>query len=128
MAVPSCVRCTQRLVSYDQRRVQVARLEPVGGELSGTSSVKVFTGEDVNVHGLQEIQGVDYDCTCENEEDSAGALGLGMGLLFGVGYTEVIPKVKVTGFHFNQGTESVEVCLDMLSGEPGGVTIMKVED
>ncbi len=100
------------LLSLDECRVADFAAEPLLGELCCQVSIVGFAREDIDVHLLKQIKGVNDDRARQNETDGRCSLGVRFRLLLLRWDIDIVPEMHLAFFHFNNDTDLSEESTD----------------
>ena len=116
------------LLAFEDGRFAGVGLEPFAGERRREVRVEVLAREDVDVHRLKHVEGVDDDAACQDEADRGRALGMGQGLPLLRRQPNVVPEMHLAFLHVDTPTEFGKIGVDVFAVEPLRITTVEIED
>ena len=116
-SVTGCYRQRERLLEYlhcfslcfvlalqpfDKCRFRRLAPEPFPSETFRGRRIKLLAGEDIDVHGPQEIESMNHYRAGEDKTNGGGAFRLRRGLLLVLGHTDIVPEMHLAFFHVDE--------------------------
>ncbi len=84
---------------FDKRGILDLTAEPISSKFHRNIRIEHFTRKNIDIHGSQNIERMDYYRTRQNKADCRGPLCMRGGLLFLWCYSNIVPEIHLCLLH-----------------------------